>query len=159
MSEDELYDDNEFEYGFFDVDKDDSASEDDSDYAGDKDDDDKDDYDKDDDGTSKKTRGKGRDWTYVRTFGADSIEAEKEAKKSTFSTYRTVPGRFEYKCKSNGCMCLVRFVKKSTRSTVFWNVSMHGHHEHQSDNDNEPWISESENYTNDVGSRGEAAGP
>jgi len=27
---------------------------------------------------------------------------------------------------------------------------MHGLHEHQSDNNNEPWISESENYANDV---------
>jgi len=132
------------EYGFFDVDSD-SGSNDDGDKVGGNDSDGSAGSD-----TSKKKRGKGRDWTHVRTFGDDSIEAEKEAKKPLYSTYRTIAGRFEYKCKSDGCKCLVRFVKKFMRSSTFWSVSMHGHHEHQSDNINEPWISESENYTIDV---------
>jgi len=75
MSDNDLFDDNEFQYGFLDVDND-SVRDDGSSYDGDK----GGGSDSDRSGsnnTPKKTRGKGRIWTHVRTFGDDSIEAEK----------------------------------------------------------------------------------
>ena len=98
MFDNDLFDDNEFQYGFFDVENDSVRDDGDSSYDGDKGGDSDSDRSASNN-TSKKTRGKGRIWTHVRTFGDDSIEAEKVAKKPSYSTYRTIPGRFEYKCK------------------------------------------------------------